>query len=110
MPFTPDTATGRPRGAENKETKQLREAIKAITEGSVIDFQTTMNEVRESNPTKFLELYIKLLEYTMPKLRSVEANLELGDSTVEKIVVNVINNGQRVSNTSNNSIPEELGS
>ena len=105
MPFTSETATGRPRGAENKETKQLREAIKAITEGSITDFQQTMNEVRESNPTKFLELYIRLLEYTMPKLRSVEANIELGDNTIEKVIVNVTNNGQRTDNTSNNSIP-----
>jgi len=91
MPFTSETATGRPRGAENKETKKLREAIAAITEGGVEDFQRALNEVLEENPSKYLELYLKLLEYTMPKLRSVDTNLGVNEDSIGGIKIEVVN-------------------
>jgi hypothetical protein len=107
MPFTSETATGRPKGAEGKDTKRLREAIAAITNGSVEDLQSCFAEIREENPVKFIEMYLRLLEYTMPKLRSIDTNIELGDNTIQKVTINV--NAQRINNTSNNSISEELG-
>jgi hypothetical protein len=107
MPFKAGEVTGRPKGAEGKDTKKLREAIAAITNGGVEDFQRALGDVLEENPAKYLELYLKLLEYTMPKLRSIDTNVELGESTLHKITVE-INAG--VKNTSDNSIPEELGS
>ena len=93
MPFTPgqEFSGGRPKGAENKETKKLREAIAAITNGSVEDLQGAFAEIRENNPVKFIEMYLRLLEYTMPKLRSIENNIELGDSAIQKITVEVAN-------------------
>jgi hypothetical protein len=102
MPFTSETATGRPKGAENKETKRLREAISAITEGGVEDFQRALNEVLEENPSKYLELYLKLLEYTMPKLRSIDTNLGISDEAIGGIKIEVINkaNVQGDNNTS----------
>ena len=107
MPFKAGEVTGRPKGAEGKDTKKLREAIAAITNGGVEDFQRALGDVLEENPAKYLELYLKLLEYTMPKLRSIDTNVELGESTLHKITVE-INAGAK--NTSDNSIPEELGS
>jgi hypothetical protein len=107
MPFKAGEVTGRPKGAEGKDTKRLREAIAAITEGGIEDFQRALGDVLEENPAKYLELYLKLLEYTMPKLRSIDTNIELGESTLHKITVE-INAG--VKNTSDDSIPEELGS
>ena len=91
MPFTPgqEFSGGRPKGAENKETKKLREAIAAITNGSVEDLQGAFAEIRENNPVKFIEMYLRLLEYTMPKLRSIENNIELGESAISKITVEV---------------------
>ena len=106
MPFTSETATGRPKGAEGKETKRLREAIAAITNGSVEDLQSCFAEIREDNPVKFIEMYLRLLEYTMPKLRSIDTNVELGESTIHKITVEV-NAGSK--NTSDDSIPTQLG-
>ena len=108
MPFTSETATGRPKGAEGKDTKRLREAIAAITNGSVEDLQSCFTEIREENPVKFIEMYLRLLEYTMPKLRSIDTNIELGENTIHKVTINV--NAKGTTDTSNNSISEELGS
>ena len=102
MPFTSETATGRPKGAENKETKRLREAISAITEGGIDDFQRALNEVLEDNPSKYLELYLKLLEYTMPKLRSVDTNIGVNEDSIGNIKIEVVNkaNAKGTDNTS----------
>lgn len=105
MPFTSETATGRPKGSEGKDTKRVREAITAITEGGITSLNECFAEIREENPVKFVELYLRLLEYTMPKLRSIDTNLELGDSIIQKITVDIAN-GKRTEDTSNNSISE----
>jgi hypothetical protein len=93
MPFEAGHSVpgGRPKGAENKETKKLREAIAAITEGGLVDFSTVMNEIKETNPTKFLEMYIKLLEYSLPKLRSVDTNLSLDENTIQSVRIEIVN-------------------
>lgn len=106
MPFVTgqEFSGGRPKGAENKETKKLREAISAVTVGGVEDFQRALAEVLEQNPAKYLELYLRLLEYTMPKLRSIDTNIELGETTIQKITVEVAN-GTRTKDTSDDSIP-----
>ena len=91
MPFVPgqEFSGGRPKGAENKETMKLREAIAAITEGGIEDLNSAFAHIREDNPGKFIELYLRLLEYTIPKLRSIDNNIELGESAISKITVEV---------------------
>jgi len=89
MPFTKDNpGKGRPKNAENKEKKTLREAITTIVEGGAEDFQRTMNELSETNPGKYLDIYVKLLEYSMPKLRSVDTTISAKDN-VESIKIEI---------------------
>jgi hypothetical protein len=104
MPFVAGEVTGRPKGSEGKDTKRVREAIAAITEGGITNLNECFDEIRTSNPAKFVELYLRLLEYTMPKLRSIDTNIEMGDSLIQKITVEV--NAKRAEHTSNNSISE----
>lgn len=109
MPFQPGNnyGQGRPKGAENKETKKIRESISAILGGGLEDFNRVMGELQTTNPVKFVETYIKLLEYSVPKLRAVESTVEFGNETVSKIVVELKQrNGDN--DTGNTSIPEEL--
>jgi hypothetical protein len=89
MPFEKGQVTGRPAGAENKNRATLREAISKATEGQLPDFLRTLEELREEQPAKFLEIYLRLLEYSIPKLRSIDTNVELGQDTISKIVVEV---------------------
>jgi hypothetical protein len=89
MPFEKGKVTGRPTGAENKSRTSLREAISAVTNGHIEDFVSALDELREENPAKYLEIYLRLLEYSIPKLRSIDTNVELGSETISKIVVEV---------------------
>ena len=103
MGFTSETATGRPKGAEGKDTKRVREAITAITEGGITSLNECFDEIRRDNPAKFVELYLRLLEYTMPKLRSIDNNIDLSDSLIQKITVEIAN-GKGTQDTSDDSI------
>ena len=50
------------------------------------------HKIREENPEKALALLIKLMEYSVPKLKSVDVNLEAEvKQTIEEIKVEVIN-------------------
>lgn len=101
MPFDANNPpTGRPKGAENKETKRLREAIAALTEGGLDDFQACLAEIREDNPAKFLEMYLRLLEYTLPKLRSVDTNIGVNDDSVSGITIQVVKQANGDNNSS----------
>lgn len=90
MPFQPNhnLSNGRPKGSQNGDKKQLREALTAIIEGGVEDFQKTMNELRENNPKAYIDNYIKLLEFALPKQRDVNTNLNI-DSKVESIKIEI---------------------
>ena len=89
MPFVAGEVTGRPKGAEGKDAKRVREAITAITEGGVTSLNECFDEIRTTNPAKFVELYLRLLEYTMPKLRSIDTNIDVGNNLISKITVEV---------------------
>jgi len=76
MPFQPghSLATGRPKGSPNKENKDLRDAIQAIVNGAIPDVVAVLAEMRETNPVKYTENVLKLMEYVIPKMRSVDTS------------------------------------
>jgi hypothetical protein len=94
---------GRTKGSTNEKVNKVREAITAITEGGIESFNECMDEVRTTNPAKFLEVYLKLLEYSMPKLRSVDTNIGINEESVGGIKIEVINKNNE-SRTNNSSI------
>jgi len=59
---------GRPAGAPNKITKELRNALKAIIAGELEGLTARLEKLPEE---KRLELLIKLLPYVMPKVEPV---------------------------------------
>ncbi len=105
MPFEPGhtLATGRPKGSPNKENQIIKEAITAIVEGGLPDFQAVLNEMRETNPVKYAENYMKLMEYTIPKLRSVDANVSVDPESLGSIKIEVVTKekNEGTNNTSN---------
>jgi|688.fasta_scaffold624428_2 hypothetical protein len=87
--FTPGNklSNGRPKGSPNKTTDKVRETIAKLTAQKQHDLDTAFEAVREENPAKYLELYLKLLEYTTPKLRAIDNKIDIENSAIEKIVV-----------------------
>jgi len=89
MPFSKDNpGKGRPKNAPNKETKSLREHLNIILDGSRDDFQTTLNELRETNPKAFIDAYLRILEFSIPKLKSVDTQISAKDN-IESIKIEI---------------------
>ena len=55
-----------------------------------------IDKIRKENPIKAAEIYLKLLEYVVPKLKSVDMKVDAEvNAKVEKIKVDVITNGAK---------------
>jgi hypothetical protein len=107
MPFEPghEHAVGRPKGAPNKKIETIRTAFADLVVGNLDNMQDWLNRAAATQPVKALQIMSDLAQYSLPKLKQVESKLEMGDSLIQKITVEVAN-GKRAEDTSNNSIPE----
>lgn len=68
--FKEGHSNGRPKGAANKTTKQLREAITAFIADKQDQFETDWKELSAKDRVR---AYIDLVQYVLPKLKAVEA-------------------------------------
>lgn len=75
-------AIGRPKGSPNKATKDVRAAVAAFAQANV----EKMTEWLEAVPDeKKLDLYLRALEYHIPKLARSEHTGEGGGPMVVKV-------------------------
>lgn len=63
---------GRPPGSPNKATSAVREAIARMAEENSENFIGWLNQVAASNPEKACDIYLKAIEYHIPKLARTE--------------------------------------
>ena len=61
---------GRPKGVPNKATTEVREAIAAFASANVGQMGEWLNEVQD--PAKKLDLFLRAIEYHIPKLARTE--------------------------------------
>ena len=67
---------GRGKGTPNKLTGEMREALAAILGNEIEQLPQMLDEL---NPGPRLEIIIKLLEFTLPRLKSTETTIEQKD-------------------------------
>jgi hypothetical protein len=70
---------GRPKGAVNKSTAIVREAIANLLERNAPNMDKWLNEVAQEDPYKALDLMNKLSEYHIPKLARTEVTGKDGE-------------------------------
>ena len=82
---------GRPKGSQNRSTEMMKVNIQRMINEGLDYMKHDYHKIREENPEKALALLIKLMEYSVPKLKSVDVNLEAEvKNTIEQIKVEVI--------------------
>lgn len=64
--------SGRKPGVPNRTTEAAKLTIQRAVNGILDTIQSDLQEIKKDNPIKAMELAIKLLEYTIPKLKSVD--------------------------------------
>jgi hypothetical protein len=91
--------TGRPKGRANYVTGDIRTAYKELIEGNLKNLNRWIKEIGKENPFRAAQLIIKLSDFVLPKLQSVEFQdmigklsdediSKLSDKLIEKIKTN----------------------
>lgn len=74
----PNAGKGRVKGIPNKVTRDVRAALAQFAEGNVEKLQAWLEAVAKKDPGKAAELYLRVLEYHIPKLSRTEVSGEIG--------------------------------
>lgn len=63
---------GRKKGVPNRTTEQAKLSIQRAVNGVLDTMHSDLMEIKKKDPIKAMELAIKLLEYSIPKLKSID--------------------------------------
>lgn len=64
--------TGRPPGAKDKAKEEIRDMYRQAIENNLPNVETWVKIIADEYPAKALELMLKLSEFCLPKLKSIE--------------------------------------
>jgi hypothetical protein len=80
---------GRRPGAVNRSTEQAKLTIARIANSALDNLKEDLEKIRKENPVEAAKLYLKLLEYIVPKKSSIELKGEIKQQ-IQQVTVNVI--------------------
>jgi hypothetical protein len=80
---------GRRPGAVNRSTEQAKLTIARIANTALDNLKEDLEKIRKENPIEAAKLYLKLLEYIVPKKSSIELKGEIKQQ-IQQVTVNVI--------------------
>ena len=81
---------GRPKGSKNRSSEMQKVNIQRLINEGLDFMKEDYHKIREEDPAKALTLLIKLLEFSIPKLKAVDMTIE-GEikQEIEKITVEI---------------------
>lgn len=85
----PRAGMGRPPGVPNKATSAVREAIARMAEENSENFIGWLNQVAASNPEKACDIYLKAIEYHIPKLARTEVTGNDNGPVIMKVITGI---------------------
>lgn len=75
---------GRPKGSTNKATERTRKAIAMIAEDMADNFKEWILKTAEEDPKGAADLYLKAIEYHIPKLARTESHHSVTEESHEQ--------------------------
>lgn len=85
-PGSSGNPTGRPTGSKDKTQAETKAIFQQIVEGNIENFQSWIDEVAKKNPEKAFDMVVKLMEFTLPKLKAVEISGADGTPLIKNII------------------------
>jgi hypothetical protein len=85
-------ATGRPKGAINRSTEMMKLTIARAVDNTLNTLSADLEKIRKEDPERAIELALKLMEFTLPKLSRTEMKAEI-DQRIHTISVNITKSG-----------------
>ena len=94
MPFQKGhkLAKGRPPGAINRSTEMMKLTIARAVDNTLNTLSADLEKIRKDDPERAIELALKLMEFTLPKLSRTEMRAEI-DQRIHQINVNINKSG-----------------
>jgi hypothetical protein len=83
---------GRKPGALNRSTEQAKLAIARLANQGLNNITEDFEKIRKENPIEAAKLYLKLLEYIVPKKSSMEISGEI-DHRIQQVSININRTG-----------------
>jgi hypothetical protein len=80
---------GRPVGALNRSTEQMKINLARATNNTLNHLSEDLEKIRKKDPEKAIELALKLMEYTLPKLSRTEVKAEI-EQRIQQISVHIV--------------------
>ena len=90
MPFEKGNqlGKGRPAGQLNRSTEQAKLTIARLANRGLDNISEDLEKIRKQDPLEAAKLYLKLLEYIVPKKAQMEISGQI-DQRIQQITVNV---------------------
>lgn len=73
---------GRPKGTPNKVTGEMRKWLQSFLDNNREQIE---EDFRALDPPQRLQMFERLLQYTLPKMQSVRAKIDLNDLTEHQL-------------------------
>ena len=83
---------GRPKGAINRSTEMMKLTIARAVDNTPNTLSADLEKIRKDDPERAIELALKLMEFTIPKLSRTEMRAEI-DQRIHQINVNINKSG-----------------
>jgi hypothetical protein len=80
---------GRKPGALNRSSEEAKLAVARIANQGLDAFREDIDRIRKENPIEAAKLYLRLLEYIVPKKSAVELKGEIKQQ-IQQVTVNVV--------------------
>jgi hypothetical protein len=85
-------STGRPKGAINRSTEMMKLTIARAVDNTLNTLSADLEKIRKEDPERAIELALKLMEFTLPKLSRTELKGDI-DHKIQQISVNINKTG-----------------
>jgi hypothetical protein len=79
---------GRPKGAVNRSTEMMKLTIARAIDNTLNTLSTDLEKIKKKDPERAIELALKLMEFTLPKLSRTEMKAEV-EQKIQQITVNI---------------------
>jgi hypothetical protein len=83
---------GRPKGAINRSTEMMKLTFARAVDNTLNTLSADLEKIRKDDPERAIELALKLMEFTLPKLSRTEMKAEI-EQRIQSINVNINKSG-----------------
>lgn len=80
-----DKSGGRKKGVENKNTVAVKKNFQELFDNNIDNVQTWLDKTATKNPSKALELFLKLAEFVQPKAKQ---KIEISEHVIKVKPIN----------------------